>query len=73
MSLYTIGETVTVKNVNTGAETNVVITQIRVVDGYNCYRVRRADNKQFKLKDNKVSFNKWVQGEKVEEGSHEKT
>ena len=74
MSKYSVGDNATIKYVTTGKEIEVVVTNVKVVDGYYCYMLRRKDNKQFKLKNpDRFAFNVWYKGEKVEVSTSEKT
>lgn len=74
MSEYSVGDNVRIKYRETGEEIDVVITAVKIIDGYNCYMVRRKDNKQFKRKNpDRYSFNAWLKGEKVEVSTSEKT
>jgi hypothetical protein len=72
MSKFAVNDVLYITQKETGETLVVVVTQVIVVDGYNCYRLRRKDNKTFKTKTGH-KYNIWYKGEKVEVLDGEKT
>lgn len=65
MSDLKIGDVTTILCTKSLEELEVVVTNVKAIDGFNCYYIRRKDNKPFQTK-RVYKYNIWIKGEKVE-------